>query len=104
MTSADARRDPAPAPSVRTQRELIATAVERLESALYRIQTGGSDEAAYVDALCSIAASLLRIGGAPARERDGHRDNVDRALVALTNSVRELFARTDSLDERFPAP
>ena len=47
-------------PRARSQRDLATIAVERLESALYKIQTGGDPTG---DALVSIAATMLRTLG-----------------------------------------
>lgn len=105
MTSAEARRDPVGPPSVRTQRALVETAVERLESALYRIQTGADPELARLDALTSIAASLLRLAGQPptvdrVQKLATRVENVERAAIAATNALRGHRAELDRLDEQ----
>lgn len=105
MTSYEAQRDPHPLETVRTMAEAAVVATQSLDMALYGRRTGGTDVIA--DALCSIAASLLRLAGSPApssSSADGsHTDRlevIERQLIALANSARELFARVDRLDEQ----
>lgn len=92
-----------------------AAAVERLESALYLRRTGANHAAANADALASIAASVIRLAGAPTSRADeallaqliadvaALHDAVRDArhdVSAFREELRGVFARLDALEER----
>lgn len=68
-------------------------AVERLESALYRIETGGSTNAAQVDALASCAASLIRLAAQPSPGLAHHDAQQLAQLIADVAALRESWQR-----------
>jgi hypothetical protein len=90
--------------------DVARAAMLELESAQLAVKRAASGEPDMVErvvahALVSIAASLMRLAGAPARPPlDREHDTVTRNVAALANSVLNLSARVDRLEDAQPAP
>jgi hypothetical protein len=91
-----------------TPADVARHAVLELEAAHLAVTRAAHGEAGMTEqvtahALVSIAASLVRLAGAPARDA-GHADagdTAERNVAALANSINALVARVDALEESF---
>lgn len=89
--------------------DIAHVAADNLEHAANKAAAGEYDKAT-AHALVSLACSLYRIQATPFlrettlrygvdSDQDPRLETIERQLIALANSVREVFARLDRLDE-----